>query len=113
MADWFETRFREPVDAGLLDPAFAARMRALVVEEWQADTGSTRSDDTEADDDAGDIILETEDQLDLAATVAYEHHIKLNGGGYPTLSYPRACHQASSVRAASPTSTGTADASRP
>jgi putative nucleotidyltransferase with HDIG domain len=43
------------------------------------------------------IILETEDQLDLAATVAYEHHIKLNGGGYPTLSYPRSCHQASDM----------------
>ena len=40
MADWFETRFREPVDAGQLDPAFVARMRALVVEEWQADAGT-------------------------------------------------------------------------
>lgn len=37
MADWFETRFRAPVDAGRLDPAFAARMRALVVEEWHSD----------------------------------------------------------------------------
>lgn len=43
------------------------------------------------------MILETEDQLDLAATVAYEHHIKLNGGGYPTLAYPRRCHQASDL----------------
>jgi HD-GYP domain-containing protein (c-di-GMP phosphodiesterase class II) len=43
------------------------------------------------------IILETEDQLDLAATVAYEHHIKLNGGGYPALTYPRPCHQASDM----------------
>ena len=43
------------------------------------------------------IILETEDQLDLAATVAYEHHIKLNGGGYPSLAYPRPCHQASDM----------------
>ena len=41
MADWFETRFREPVDAGQPDPAFVARMRALVVEEWQADAGTT------------------------------------------------------------------------
>lgn len=43
------------------------------------------------------IILETEDQLDLAATVAYEHHIKLNGGGYPTLAHPWTCHQASDL----------------
>lgn len=43
------------------------------------------------------MILETEDQLDLAATVAYEHHIKLNGGGYPTFAYARRCHQASDM----------------
>ena len=43
------------------------------------------------------IILRTEDQLDLAATVAFEHHIKLNGGGYPTPRTPRRCHQASDM----------------
>lgn len=43
------------------------------------------------------IILTTEDQLDLAATVAFEHHIKLNGGGYPTTRTPRRCHQASDM----------------
>jgi HD-GYP domain-containing protein (c-di-GMP phosphodiesterase class II) len=43
------------------------------------------------------IILETERNLDLAAVVAYEHHIKLNGEGYPSLRYPRRCHQASDL----------------
>jgi len=43
------------------------------------------------------IIIETEENLDLAAVVAYEHHIRLNGGGYPTLHYARACHQASNM----------------
>lgn len=43
------------------------------------------------------IIIETEEQLDLAAVVAYEHHIMLNGGGYPSLKYPRPCHQASNI----------------
>ena len=43
------------------------------------------------------MILETEDQLDLAATVAYEHHIKIDGGGYPTMSHARRCHQASDL----------------
>jgi putative nucleotidyltransferase with HDIG domain len=47
--------------------------------------------------DGARLILETESQLDLAATVAYEHHIKLNGGGYPTLTYARRCHQASDM----------------
>lgn len=41
------------------------------------------------------IILSTERDLDLAAVVAYEHHIMINGGGYPRLTYARACHQAS------------------
>jgi HD-GYP domain-containing protein (c-di-GMP phosphodiesterase class II) len=29
--------------------------------------------------------------------VAYEHHIMLNGGGYPRFDYPRDCHQASKM----------------
>lgn len=41
------------------------------------------------------IIIETEKNLDLAAVVAYEHHIMLNGGGYPTLTWTRDCHSAS------------------
>lgn len=43
------------------------------------------------------LILETEEHLDLAAVVAYEHHIKIDGGGYPSLKYPRKCHQASDL----------------
>jgi putative nucleotidyltransferase with HDIG domain len=41
------------------------------------------------------IILERQDDLDLAAVVAYEHHIMIDGGGYPSFHYPRACHHAS------------------
>jgi putative nucleotidyltransferase with HDIG domain len=43
------------------------------------------------------IILETEEHLDLAAVVAYEHHIKIDGGGYPSLRYHRKCHSASDL----------------
>ncbi len=43
------------------------------------------------------MIMETEQNLDLAAVVAYEHHIRLDGGGYPTLAFPRPCHQASNM----------------
>jgi hypothetical protein len=64
MADWFETRFREPVDSGPLDPAFVARMRALVTEEWQADAGTTPPDFTDTDEQGRNVImLETEDYL--------------------------------------------------
>ena len=41
--------------------------------------------------------MASEENLDLAAVVAYEHHIMLNGGGYPRLDYPRECHQASKL----------------
>ena len=43
------------------------------------------------------IIVDAEENLDLAAVVAYEHHIMLNGGGYPRFDYPRDCHQASKM----------------
>ncbi len=43
------------------------------------------------------IIMETEEHLDMAAVVAYEHHIRIDGGGYPSLRYERGCHQASNL----------------
>ena len=46
-------------------------------------------------EDGARMILQRESRLDLAATVAYEHHIVLNGTGYPHLHYPRNCHHAS------------------
>ena len=33
--------------------------------------------------DGARIIMQSDEALDLAAVVAYEHHIMLNGGGYP------------------------------
>lgn len=41
------------------------------------------------------IILQSDDDLDMAAVVAYEHHIMLDGSGYPTFHYPRECALAS------------------
>jgi putative two-component system response regulator len=43
------------------------------------------------------ILLDIEEELDLAVVVAYEHHIMINGGGYPVLHYARDCHQASKL----------------
>ena len=45
--------------------------------------------------DAARIILESEEELELAAVVAYEHHIMLDGGGYPAVHYARECTLAS------------------
>ena len=43
------------------------------------------------------LILTSDRQLDLAAAVAYEHHIMLNGGGYPHRHITRECHCASAL----------------
>ena len=45
--------------------------------------------------DGARIIYESDRQLDLASAVAYEHHIMINGGGYPTRHFRRDCHKAS------------------
>ena len=41
--------------------------------------------------DGARMILQSDADLELAAVVAYEHHIMLDGGGYPTLHYCRGC----------------------
>jgi putative nucleotidyltransferase with HDIG domain len=43
------------------------------------------------------IIIASDDELELAAAVAYEHHIMINGQGYPTCHYDRDCHKASKL----------------
>ncbi len=45
--------------------------------------------------DGARVIMQSEEDLGMAATVAYEHHIMLNGGGYPALHYKRECAMAS------------------
>jgi putative nucleotidyltransferase with HDIG domain len=42
-----------------------------------------------------EVILESQPDLDLAAIVAYEHHIMIDGGGYPRFAFPRECHYVS------------------
>ncbi|HXG69461.1 MAG TPA: HD domain-containing phosphohydrolase [Gemmatimonadaceae bacterium] len=43
------------------------------------------------------LIIESGRELDLAAAVAHEHHIMINGGGYPCFHYRRDCHRASQL----------------
>jgi putative nucleotidyltransferase with HDIG domain len=43
------------------------------------------------------IIVEADAALELAAVVAYEHHLRADGAGYPVLLYPRKPHLASSM----------------
>lgn len=41
------------------------------------------------------ILLASGAGMDLAAAVAYEHHLSFNGEGYPELTYPRQTHDVS------------------
>ena len=41
------------------------------------------------------ILLASGAGMELAATVAYEHHLSFNGEGYPELTYPRQTHEVS------------------
>lgn len=47
--------------------------------------------------DGAKLIMAGEEDLGLQAVVAYEHHVMLNGGGYPTFKHARECHYASRV----------------
>jgi HD-GYP domain-containing protein (c-di-GMP phosphodiesterase class II) len=41
------------------------------------------------------FLLASDPSLDLAAIVAYEHHLGMDGSGYPKLIYPRSAHYVS------------------
>lgn len=45
--------------------------------------------------DGARVLLQSDGDLEVAAVVAYEHHIMLDGGGYPHTHFPRACALAS------------------
>ena len=47
--------------------------------------------------DGARLIVASDKRLDLAAVVAYEHHIMLDGGGYPRPCFHRGCHHASEL----------------
>jgi putative nucleotidyltransferase with HDIG domain len=46
-------------------------------------------------EDGARLIMKGDQDLGLAAIVAYEHHIRIDGGGYPTVPSARTCHPAS------------------
>jgi HD-GYP domain-containing protein (c-di-GMP phosphodiesterase class II) len=43
-------------------------------------------------DSGANLLLAAHESLDLAAVVAYEHHLRMDGSGYPRLTYPRSAH---------------------
>ena len=67
-------KIRIPIEVLTKPGKLSAEERALII----SASGRRRTDDLQSDED-----------LDLAAVVAYEHHMMLDGGGYPTTHYGR------------------------
>ena len=81
--------------AGLLHDVGKVRIPLEVLTKPGRLTERERALMNEHPTDGARLILQSEEDLELAAVVAYEHHIMLNGGGYPTLHYSRECTLAS------------------
>jgi putative nucleotidyltransferase with HDIG domain len=47
--------------------------------------------------DGARLLLDSGERLEMAAVVAYEHHLMHDGGGYPALHWCRGCHAASRI----------------
>jgi len=47
--------------------------------------------------DGARILIDSGPELELAAIVAYEHHIRYDGNGYPDVAYPHGLHRATQV----------------
>jgi len=81
--------------AGLLHDIGKIRIPIEVLTKPGKLTDDERAIMNEHPAEAARIIMQSEEDLGLAATVAYEHHVMLNGGGYPHMHYNRECTMAS------------------
>ncbi|MEE2964288.1 MAG: HD domain-containing phosphohydrolase [Acidobacteriota bacterium] len=86
---------REIGVAGLLHDVGKTRISLDILTKPGRLTAHERATMQEHPVDGARIILESEEELDLVATVAYEHHVMLDGSGYPAMHYSRKCTFAS------------------
>lgn len=83
--------------AGLLHDIGMVRVPVELLAKAENFTEAERHVVTRHPIDGATIITEADASLDLAAVVAYEHHIKPDGTGYPPLAFARRPHRVSSL----------------
>jgi putative nucleotidyltransferase with HDIG domain len=81
--------------AGLLHDLGKVRIPLDILTKPGALTAEERAVMNQHPAEGARIILRSEEHLDMAALVAYEHHIMIDGGGYPVRRNKRPCHPAS------------------
>ena len=81
--------------AGLLHDLGKVKVPVEIVQKPGALTPEERAIMCQHPVDGARLILESDNRLDLSAAVAFEHHIMIDGGGYPTRRSRRDCHHAS------------------
>jgi HD-GYP domain-containing protein (c-di-GMP phosphodiesterase class II) len=78
--------------AGLLHDIGMVRVPIEIISKAEQLTDEERGLVTRHPADGATIIIEVDAPFDLAAVVAYEHHVKVDGTGYPKLTYERKTH---------------------
>jgi len=81
--------------AGLLHDLGKVKVPVEIVQKPGALTPEERAIMCQHPVDGARLILESDNRLDLSAAVAFEHHIMIDGGGYPSRRSRRDCHHAS------------------
>jgi putative nucleotidyltransferase with HDIG domain len=81
--------------AGLLHDLGKVKVPVEIVQKPGALTPEEQAIMRQHPTDGARLILESDNRLDLSAAVAFEHHIMIDGGGYPTRRTRRDCHHAS------------------
>lgn len=81
--------------AGLLHDLGKVKVPVEIVQKPGALTDEERAVMCRHPVDGARMILDSDNRLDLSAAVAFEHHIMIDGGGYPTRRGRRECHHAS------------------
>jgi HD-GYP domain-containing protein (c-di-GMP phosphodiesterase class II) len=83
--------------AGLLHDIGMVRVPIELLAKAENFTEAERQIVTRHPIDGATIITEADATLDLAAVVAYEHHVKPDGTGYPPLTFARRPHRISTL----------------